>query len=149
MKRNSVQKKLVDNAGFSMVELIVVIAIMVALVAVVAVSVTGYVAKARFAVNVTNIRRGQEVIRLVATEKENTESALFLYHTGSGTCDLIESPGAFNTHGIDMENYDTATWDYKEMRNDSNFAKITETTDLDWYLALQSGSYGYIGMEPR
>lgn len=143
MKKNSVKGKAIGDDGFSLVELIVVIAIMVALVATIAIAVTRYVDKARFATNVTNVRNGFEAIQVGETESGSTDNALFLFYTSSGSYDKINSPGNYHTYGTDMDNYDINSWDYDEML--ASHPRITKSTNFDWYIGFQSGSVDYVG----
>lgn len=70
------EEKKINDKGFSLVELIVVIAIMVALVAVVAVAVTRYVAQSRAATDVTNAQTIKSAIQVEITDPTNGVSPL-------------------------------------------------------------------------
>lgn len=70
------EEKKINDKGFSLVELIVVIAIMVALVAVVAVAVTRYVAQSRAATDVTNAQTIKSAIQVEITDPTSGVSPL-------------------------------------------------------------------------
>lgn len=79
------EEKKINDKGFSLVELIVVIAIMVALVAVVAVAVTRYVAQSRAATDVTNAQTIKSAIQVEITDPTNGVSPLTSVTDGTWT----------------------------------------------------------------
>ena len=79
------EEKKINDKGFSLVELIVVIAIMVALVAVVAVAVTRYVAQSRAATDVTNAQTIKSAIQVEITDPTNGVSPLTSVTDGKWT----------------------------------------------------------------
>lgn len=79
------EEKKINDKGFSLVELIVVIAIMVALVAVVAVAVTRYVAQSRAATDVTNAQTIKSAIQVEITDPTNGVSPLTSVTSGTWT----------------------------------------------------------------
>lgn len=106
------EEKKINDKGFSLVELIVVIAIMVALVAVVAVAVTRYVAQSRAATDVTNAQTIKSAIQVEITDPTNGTTPLTNVSTTvwtrvpSGMASLQELP---KTSSRDMSG---ATWMY-------------------------------------
>ena len=106
------EEKKINDKGFSLVELIVVIAIMVALVAVVAVAVTRYVAQARAATDVTNAQTIKSAIQVEITDPTDGTTPKVTDSTGkwaqvpSGMASLQELP---KTSSRDMSG---ATWMY-------------------------------------
>lgn len=79
------EEKKINDKGFSLVELIVVIAIMVALVAVVAVAVTRYVAQSRAATDVTNAQTIKSAIQVEITDPTSGTTPLTNVSTGQWT----------------------------------------------------------------
>lgn len=79
------EEKKINDKGFSLVELIVVIAIMVALVAVVAVAVTRYVAQSRAATDVTNAQTIKSAIQVEITDPTSGTTPLTNDSTGKWT----------------------------------------------------------------
>lgn len=80
------EEKKINDKGFSLVELIVVIAIMVALVAVVAVAVTRYVAQSRAATDVTNAQTIKSAIQVEITDPtEGLSDPITDHNTGTWT----------------------------------------------------------------
>lgn len=106
------EEKKINDKGFSLVELIVVIAIMVALVAVVAVAVTRYVAQSRAATDVTNAQTIKSAIQVEITDPTDGTTPKVTDSTGkwapvpSGMASLQELP---KTSSRDMSG---ATWMY-------------------------------------
>lgn len=84
------EEKKINDKGFSLVELIVVIAIMVALVAVVAVAVTRYVAQSRAATDVTNAQTIKSAIQVEITDPTAGLSDPITNHN-SGTWTAVPS----------------------------------------------------------
>ena len=84
------EEKKINDKGFSLVELIVVIAIMVALVAVVAVAVTRYVAQSRAATDVTNAQTIKSAIQVEITDPTEGLSDPITSHS-SGTWTKVPS----------------------------------------------------------
>ncbi len=84
------EEKKINDKGFSLVELIVVIAIMVALVAVVAVAVTRYVAQSRAATDVTNAQTIKSAIQVEITDPTEGLSDPITNHS-SGTWTQVPS----------------------------------------------------------
>lgn len=84
------EEKKINDKGFSLVELIVVIAIMVALVAVVAVAVTRYVAQSRAATDVTNAQTIKSAIQVEITDPTESLSDPITNHN-SGTWTAVPS----------------------------------------------------------
>lgn len=106
------EEKKINDKGFSLVELIVVIAIMVALVAVVAVAVTRYVAQSRAATDVTNAQTIKSAIQVEITDPTNGTTPLTNVSTNvwkpvpSGMASLQELPT------ISSRDMSGATWMY-------------------------------------
>lgn len=86
------EEKKINDKGFSLVELIVVIAIMVALVAVVAVAVTRYVAQSRAATDVTNAQTIKSAIQVEITDPTDGLSDPITNHP-SGTWTAVPTSG--------------------------------------------------------
>lgn len=86
------EEKKINDKGFSLVELIVVIAIMVALVAVVAVAVTRYVAQSRAATDVTNAQTIKSAIQVEITDPTDGLSDPITNHS-SGTWTAVPTSG--------------------------------------------------------
>ena len=120
------EEKKINDKGFSLVELIVVIAIMVALVAVVAVAVTRYVAQSRAATDVTNAQTIKSAIQVEITdptdpanEKIPTAGQATYADVPSGMASLPELP---SISARDMKS--TATWQYRYDK-DTGYVAVT------------------------
>lgn len=106
------EEKKINDKGFSLVELIVVIAIMVALVAVVAVAVTRYVAQSRAATDVTNAQTIKSAIQVEITDPTDGSTPKVTNSSGiwtpvpSGMASLQELPK------ISSRDMTGATWMY-------------------------------------
>ena len=122
------EEKKINDKGFSLVELIVVIAIMVALVAVVAVAVTRYVAQSRAATDVTNAQTIKSAIQVEITdptdpanEKIPTAGQATYDDVPSGMASLPELP---SISARDMKSTPTATWQYRYDK-DTGYVAVT------------------------
>ena len=104
------EEKKINDKGFSLVELIVVIAIMVALVAVVAVAVTRYVGQSRAAADVSNANNIKSAIQVEITDPS---SGINITST-SGS--YIQVPSGMDTLKsmpvVESKDYVGGTWEY-------------------------------------
>ncbi len=137
-------KKQKNNSGFSLVELIVVIAIMVVLVAVLAPLFTRYIESSRRSTDVQNATAiGEAVLADVADEKiVKPSDATTITKEIAATADLPSSIGKVpKTEGDKVAKDATFTYIYDFNANtckvyvtgDTNTHDLTTTEGAEWY----------------
>lgn len=145
MKRN---KKRLNNKGFSLVELIVVIAIMAILVGVLAPQVMKYVGKSRTSVDTTNCDAIKSAVQTALANEEayedmqtrlnvnNVSTVSFSFNGSAPT--TIGDVGGSGTDDKFITELDSIIGDWPEVKNNtaSNFV-VTINDDLDVSVVTQ------------
>ena len=124
-------KKKMNNKGFSLVELIIVIAIMAVLVAVLAPQYIKFVEKSRESTDLDNIQAMKTAVEAYVADKQLSASEVFTITLGAGKGAKItvkhgSAPADLSAYGCDSEidaksaDWKAAgTWTYKDYKWDN------------------------------